>query len=205
MIKFILACVLTVVSSVSIAATWNVDGGSMNVYDPTGASPNGGIPVLFSGNGAFTDGVFNGSASGIATDSQATYAGVETYQYLDIDLFTYFAPSGKDGETARLTGLNAPYIDLGSMTADMTSMFANWNSRDSYIGEYNIGGMATVTSLDAYSYELVWDSIQVSGPYQGMTVEMTMQVSSVPVPAAVWLFASGLMGLVGFSRRNSRL
>lgn len=203
MIKVIIACVLTIISSTSIAATWNVNGGSMNVYDPSGASPNGGIPVLFSGNGAFSDGVFDGSASGIATDSQATYVGIETYQYIGIDLFTYFAPSGKDGEIDRVSGLNAPYIDLNTMTADMTSMFANWNSSFDYIGEYNIGGIATVTSLDAYSYELVWSSIQATGPYQGMTVDMTMQVSSVPVPAAVWLFGSGLMGLVGFSRRKA--
>jgi len=31
----------------------------------------------------------------------------------------------------------------------------------------------------------------------------TYLVSSVPVPAAVWLFASGLIGLVGFARRKS--
>lgn len=203
MIKIIMAFFLTVVSSASMAATWGVIGGSMNVYDSSGASPNGGVPVLFVGNGAFSDGVFDGSASGIATDSQATYVGIDTYQYLNIDLFTYFAPSGKDGETERLSGLSAPYIDLGSMTADMTSMFANWNSSDSYIGEYNIGGIATVMSLDEYSYELAWDSIQTSGPFEGLTVEMTMQVSSVPVPAAVWLFGSGLIGLFGFSKRRN--
>jgi len=202
MIKIIMACVLSIVSTVSLAATWGVIGGSMNVYDPTGSSPNGGIPVLFTGNGAFSDGVFDGSASGIATDSQATYVGIEPFQYIGIDLFAYFAPSGKDGETERVSGLNAPNIDFSSMTADMTSMFANWNSRDGYVGEYNIGGIATVTGLDEYSYELVWDSIQVSGPYQGMTVEMTMQVSSVPVPAAVWLFGSGLIGLFSFARRQ---
>jgi hypothetical protein len=27
-------------------------------------------------------------------------------------------------------------------------------------------------------------------------------VSAVPVPAAVWLFASGLLGLVGIARRR---
>jgi len=204
MLKILLICLISGFSSLANSAIWNVLGGSMNVYDQFGVSPNGGVPVLFGGNGAFTDGVFNGSASSIATDSQATYVGIETFQYIGIDLFTYFAPSGKDGETARLTGLYAPYIDLVSMTANMTSMFANWNSTVDYVGEYNIGGMATVTSLDAYSYELVWDSIQASGPYQGMTVEMTMQVSSVPVPAAVWLFGSGLMGLFGFSWRRHR-
>jgi len=30
-------------------------------------------------------------------------------------------------------------------------------------------------------------------------------VSSVPVPAAIWLFGSGLMGLIGFSRRKQQV
>ena len=34
-----------------------------------------------------------------------------------------------------------------------------------------------------------------------VTVSVT-SVSAVPVPAAVWLFGSGLIGLVGVARRN---
>jgi len=201
MIKILFIFVLTVLSSISHAATWNVMGGTFHVTDSSGGSPNG-VPVIFGGNGAFDDGVFNGSASAIATDSQATYVGMDTFQYIGIDLFTYFSPSGKDGETASLSGLSGPNIDLNTMTADMTSMFANWNSNGDYVGEYNIGGIASITNLDEYNYELVWGSIQTSGPYQGLTVNMTMQVSPVPLPAAVWLFGSGLIGLTGFARRK---
>ena len=31
-----------------------------------------------------------------------------------------------------------------------------------------------------------------------------MEISAVPVPAAVWLFGSGLIGLVGFARRKNQ-
>ncbi len=34
-------------------------------------------------------------------------------------------------------------------------------------------------------------------------VRFTGTVSSIPVPAAVWLFASGLLGLIGFVKRNA--
>lgn len=34
------------------------------------------------------------------------------------------------------------------------------------------------------------------------TGQLTLTVSAVPVPAAVWLFGSGLLGLVGYSKRN---
>jgi hypothetical protein len=30
----------------------------------------------------------------------------------------------------------------------------------------------------------------------------TWAVSSVPVPSAVWLFGSGILGLIGFSRKE---
>ena len=44
----------------------------------------------------------------------------------------------------------------------------------------------------------------LSGTYQ-LTVNDIDSVSNVPVPAAVWLFGSALMGLVGVSRRKSSI
>ena len=98
---------------------------------------------------------------------------------------------------------SAPTIDFNTMTADMTSMFANWNSNPpDYIGEFNVGGIANVVALDAYSWELSWSHLQTDGPFTGFTTEMTMVVSQVPIPAAVWLFGSGLIGLMGLARRK---
>jgi hypothetical protein len=37
----------------------------------------------------------------------------------------------------------------------------------------------------------------------GLRVEMTGTATVVPVPAAVWLFGSGLLGLMGYSRRKT--
>ena len=33
-------------------------------------------------------------------------------------------------------------------------------------------------------------------------IEISLQTSPVPVPAAIWLFASGLIGLIGISRKK---
>ena len=45
------------------------------------------------------------------------------------------------------------------------------------------------------------------GPYGAATFtgiwSTTVTTSAVPVPAAVWLFGSGLLGLIGFARRKS--
>lgn len=40
------------------------------------------------------------------------------------------------------------------------------------------------------------------GPFPGQTPTFQGTVSAVPVPAAVWLFGSGLLGLVGVARRK---
>ena len=54
-------------------------------------------------------------------------------------------------------------------------------------------------------------SPMVDGPFPGLNVNFdigsgnslkVVSVSAVPVPAAVWLFASGLVALVGFARRE---
>ncbi|VAW73276.1 hypothetical protein MNBD_GAMMA15-659 [hydrothermal vent metagenome] len=47
--------------------------------------------------------------------------------------------------------------------------------------------------LPGWSWELIYGSDKIL---------LTGQVSSVPVPAAVWLFGSGLLGLVGVARRR---
>lgn len=55
-------------------------------------------------------------------------------------------------------------------------------------------------------------SPMVDGPFAGISVNFdigsgnsltVLSVSEVPVPAAVWLFGSGLLGLIGMARRRS--
>ena len=48
-------------------------------------------------------------------------------------------------------------------------------------------------------------SPMLDGPFQGVNINIditSLTVTSVPVPAAVWLFGSGLLGLMGVARRN---
>ncbi len=42
------------------------------------------------------------------------------------------------------------------------------------------------------------------GPFPGQSPAFNGVVSAVPVPAAVWLFGSGLLGLVGVARRRKQ-
>lgn len=41
-----------------------------------------------------------------------------------------------------------------------------------------------------------------NGPFPGYNAQFNLTAAPVPVPAAVWLFGSGLLGLVGVARRK---
>ncbi len=53
------------------------------------------------------------------------------------------------------------------------------------------------TCMTGHSVELVG--------YAGTmgAIPVSLNISAVPVPAAVWLFGSGLLGLVGVARRKA--
>ena len=40
--------------------------------------------------------------------------------------------------------------------------------------------------------------------YVGASITITTPAGTVPVPAAIWLFGSGLIGLIGLARRKVR-
>jgi hypothetical protein len=198
--RLIYIFLLMIISVSAKAETFNVVSGTFEAIGLDGVSLD---YTVLTGNGALTEGVYDGSAAGIATDPDATYAGFEETLFFGNTIYFYYAPSGVfDDIEAPLH--NAPSINFGSMTADMTSMFANWNSDPSigYIGEFNVGGIANVVALGANSWELSWSQIQADGPFLGVTTEMTMVISQVPVPSAAWLFGSGLIGLIGLAKRK---
>jgi hypothetical protein len=40
------------------------------------------------------------------------------------------------------------------------------------------------------------------GSFEPTTVDIGVTVNSVPIPAAVWLFGSGVIGLIAMAKRN---
>jgi hypothetical protein len=92
----------------------------------------------------------------------------------------------------------------------------DWSSADptydssslNYIGnEANLGGLSSISkvffSLAAGDYTLVYGGNPPEGtPVGPVGYQATLTTSPVPVPAAVWLFGSGLAGVVAFARRR---
>ncbi len=70
-----------------------------------------------------------------------------------------------------------------------------------------------VTGAGPFFDDGIAGSPMIDGPFTGLQVSIdigsgnslrVLSVSAVPVPAAVWLFGSGLLGLVGIARRKSK-
>ena len=71
-----------------------------------------------------------------------------------------------------------------------------------YISGANISGNATKNSSSFASLGFTPGSY-VSTLTNGSNVDtVTVNIGAVPVPAAVWLFGSGLLGLVGMAKRK---
>ncbi len=61
--------------------------------------------------------------------------------------------------------------------------------------------LATGTyDLITRAYSLAWESQINGGPFNGVTTTWHLEGTVVPIPAAVWLLGSGLLGLFGMAR-----
>ncbi len=99
----------------------------------------------------------------------------------------------------------------GANSINMTGWNVFWNGGNIDMGT---GTDAVVTCDDANAcgagsnYVLTYDAVVPSGGFAGVAYQLHLEgtvgaASVIPVPAAVWLFGSGLLGLVGVARRKA--
>lgn len=117
-----------------------------------------------------------------------------------------------------VTGGLVPFGSLdginNTIVMDLSSLFGNWNNIDFNIGTGKGDGFTSVLANGTWNpltnaYALSWVTVvdsSVGGPCMptNCTAEFVLEgtANAVPVPAAVWLFGSGLIGLVGVARRK---
>ncbi len=97
--------------------------------------------------------------------------------------------------------------DVCSITADFSAWEVFWNGSAFEQGPRpdNTGpfGLATGTyNLITNEYNLGWSSQIKGGPFNNVIGFWYIEGTVVPVPAAVWLFGSGLIALIGFGRNK---
>jgi hypothetical protein len=130
---------------------------------------------------------------------------------------------GGPGETLGLTAfdeigniLTTPWLDnpvtaYGSNLVDAMHMpLYQWNpTTNSYFFDGNSIGTAGPATNPAVNFSMpslfeisTLEVVKPNGNYS-FSLQAPSAVSSVPIPTAFWLFCSGLIGLVGFARKNS--
>ena len=103
--------------------------------------------------------------------------------------------------------------------ADWTTLATSWSDFSQTINNYssstNIKAIQPGESLGGFSVQFEYLGAGSPGPQQFSVYESSVldlavepldtgltQISSIPIPAAAWLFGSGLLGLIGISRRK---
>ena len=85
---------------------------------------------------------------------------------------------------------SAPVVE--GQTTSSLHLFGSFYDYSPSIFSFSSSSYAIGTSFGAPHFDVVLDNLSA----------VTTPVSTVPVPAAVWLFGSGLIGLIGFARRK---
>ena len=105
-------------------------------------------------------------------------------------------------ETWYSTGTIEDLLDgsyLGSFEIFRNSTSYSWNILWDITQQ---GNTANVTTLDGDGDGIPGITL-IDGPWVGFSHAVNGTLTAVPVPAAVWLFGSGLIGLVGLARRKA--
>ena len=130
----------------------------------------------------------------------------------------FFGNTGMHGTLSPTIVLSA---SGNTSTIDFSGWSLAWNGLDSSNGisplKFETGawfgtttdGVAQITCGidcgDGDSYTLIFSGVSFLDPLSNLNgsrylLNLTGTISAVPVPAAVWLFGSGLLGLVGVAR-----
>ena len=109
----------------------------------------------------------------------------------------------------------APTADISNcvgntctLSMDLSSWEVMWNGNAFEQGPRPLNTGAFVPAVGTYdlatsAYSLTWNSQIKGGPFNGVTGYWHLEGTVVPVPAAVWLLGSGLLGLIGVARRKT--
>ena len=163
---------------------WTVTGGSVDwIHSNYWNASNGLYSLDMSGLSAGT----------IESTSFATVIGQE--YLLTFDIAGNFAEKfwGTD-PTAITMEMN---VDVGNTVS--TLFTSNWFDTYSYQNMGWIEQRLIFTATDTLT-SITFTSLEDKG--YGAALDNVSVTGVVPVPAAIWLFGSGLLGLVGFARRK---
>jgi len=195
----------------------NITGGGVVVDN----FPDGFVPFYYLGpNTNLVGGYIGAGGSSLPSTAHDPNAiAVFDWYSLPVSLYTAATNLGDTYSTAgTVTGGPVPsgHLDnlAGTITMDLSGLFGTWSDGDYITGTSRNDGITSARATGTWNpatraYTLYWDSktIGLACPEpNGCVSHWTLPgtASPVPVPAALWLFGFGLLGLFGLQRRLSK-
>jgi hypothetical protein len=135
---------------------------------------------------------------GLSGATKTTLIGPSASVWAEIDTATNTVLQGRIDIFGDVLGFNG--LQFG---ADLTSSLL-WKTDKLGFGQINHTGNVCDLGFCSYVEELLmFKNVNLTGDFSVAFTQSGKVISTVPVPAAAWLFISGIVGLVGFSRKRS--
>lgn len=187
---------------ISPDVAWTFDDGTGNLTGVTGSDITPGCTYYCTTNGGTTSAL---AAGGTGLFKAAPFLGKP---------FGFLAPT-EGSAAAAAYGVGTISGDLsgnGNFTISFPVLEAQWSGGIFTIGkDGGVGNTFNCTSTAGNFHCQAEtqiasddDTLGFAGQYTQYDLTGTMDVAAVPVPAAVWLFGSGLVGMVGVARRKKK-
>jgi len=200
-LKMTLACVLSIASAHSFALSTGdllaVDNGSWWAWD-------------FTDDGAIEEfektPLFAGTANGLVLSSTSLPGEMTAASsYLGLDSYLYFPDVPPSILSSDMAGNFE--MDFSGFKWDFNVITVSLAGNSSF-GDTGVAALSCSSSACASgdTYVLTY-SAHNADPTNGygellFSMELTGTISTVPVPATIWLLGSGFLGLLGISRRK---
>ncbi|MCO6411886.1 MAG: VPLPA-CTERM sorting domain-containing protein [Thiogranum sp.] len=216
--KFLMSLGLVLLSQQSLAVTTVAGIDFLDIADTRGATTGTYTSNYVPGGSTAADSVVdgNGASWAFASDSPATmdlsFSSAGLFNISDVDLSILFVGDGGHAGVVTLLGgsLDGEFLNFGLANGEG---YTGYNSVTANPPTVNAGA-PTIYGIFATTLDL--SDAFGNGTFSGLNLDIsnssavpsligtTASAAVVPVPAAVWLFGSGLIGLVGLARRKQR-
>ena len=193
---------------VSLVTTSLATANTVSFVEGPNFTTGGANPITLTLQATFdTDPVDAGDIIIHWDDALFDYVSISAVDPLIFDEFHDFGPS-----LAGDTSITGDQLAAGQEGIGM-SLFFEGGAGQASGGPFNLITITLNTTLPSGVFtdvigidDVVFGGWAAGGsPITGTTIyePVTVSVGAVPVPAAAWLFASGLLGMVGIARRQS--
>ncbi|MHB8455192.1 MAG: VPLPA-CTERM sorting domain-containing protein [Acidiferrobacterales bacterium] len=196
-------------AGVGLTPTVSPDPGGivLGSYQNFVLNPNVPHPYNWDGKGASAGTGYSASPTVLASIVQpfifagdATYVGTNPISYQSGN--SYAAPTA---DLSNCVGNSC------TLSVDLSSWEVMWNGSAFQQGPRPVNTGPFVPAVGTYdtgthAYSLTWTSQISGGPFNGVTGHWHIDgvVSTVPLPASIWMLGSGLIGLLALFRTGSR-